>query len=603
MLRASLSAVWDHRAALGLGWVSLVVSVALVGCTVLLTETFRAGTHDAVRTAYAGSDLVVTPGAPAEPTGSVEDWTLDGDLVAAVGGLPGVAEAAGFTWVEAELLDRGSRPVADTRLLRRPVAGSWVDADGLNPFALAAGHAPRRDDEVVVDRADARRAGYEVGDTVVVQTPAGARDYRLAGVVTFAGADSVGGVGVVLFTPDEARELARSPGRVDQVHVTLDDGVDADRVAAAIASLGEEAQATLVVRPGEAFVAEAEATLTGSEPLVDAALRGRIASAVLAGGLVAAGSVTFTVVRRRREYALLRLLGASRARVGAAALVEAVVLGTTAALAGALLAVAVAHVVLDRLDAAGVVPGAGRVGPSATFVVLSLGLGLLLAGAGTVTAQAVVFRLSPREALLGSASAPAPAGPPRWRWRPVVAAACVVAGLVVVDRRPGIDRGAATALLVLALVATLALLPPLVRNVARGLRRVARGRGVGTAGAVGAVGVAGRVAVGNLVDHPRRAATAVGPVVVGVALVAFSVGQSASYQASRGRHVVDLFATVRADVLVEAGNALPDGVADRIDDLRTTAAAAGLRRGAVEVGGREWSLVGTGRRRPCGSST
>ena len=126
-----------------------------------------------------------------------------------------------------------------------------MTVDDLNPYELASGHAPTTDDEIVIDKASADKAGYVPGDVATVLTKSEPRQFTIAGIATFGTADSPAGATAVLFTDAAASELLASPGEVDAIAVTADDGVSQADVAAAVqAAVGSDVEvitgATLV---------------------------------------------------------------------------------------------------------------------------------------------------------------------------------------------------------------------------------------------------------------------------------------------------------------------------------------------------------------------
>ena len=131
-----------------------------------------------------------------------------------------------------------------------------MTVDDLNPYELASGHAPANDDEIVIDKASADKAGYVPGDVATVLTKSEPRQFTIAGIATFGTADSPAGATAVLFTDAAASELLASPGEADAIAVTADAGVSQADVAAAVqAAVGSDVEvitgATLVDRePG-----------------------------------------------------------------------------------------------------------------------------------------------------------------------------------------------------------------------------------------------------------------------------------------------------------------------------------------------------------------
>jgi putative ABC transport system permease protein len=71
--------------------------------------------------------------------------------------------------------------------------------------------------------------------------------------------------------------------------------------------------------------------------------------AVIAGAIVLSSSIAGTRLRRMREVAILKALGATRRRVAAILVIELVVLGTAAGLIGSLMASGFSALLLNRL--------------------------------------------------------------------------------------------------------------------------------------------------------------------------------------------------------------------------------------------------------------
>ena len=70
-----------------------------------------------------------------------------------------------------------------------------------------------RPTDVVIDRASQRKGHFVVGEKVHVVSQVGSREYTLAGVVTYGGADSAAGAQVVAFAPETAAQVLGTPGR------------------------------------------------------------------------------------------------------------------------------------------------------------------------------------------------------------------------------------------------------------------------------------------------------------------------------------------------------------------------------------------------------
>src|SRR5206468_4414773 len=98
--------------------------------------------------------------------------------------------------------------------------------------------------------------------------------------------------------------------------------------------------------------------------------------ALLVGGFLIFNTFTVTVAQRTKEFALLRVLGASRAQVMRSVLLETFAVGLVASILGVLAGIAVAPGLAALLKAGGVDLGVSGVviKPSALIIGLVVGL-------------------------------------------------------------------------------------------------------------------------------------------------------------------------------------------------------------------------------------
>ncbi|GID27056.1 FtsX-like permease family protein [Paractinoplanes brasiliensis] len=254
--------------------------------------------------------------------------------------------------------------------------------------------------------------------------------------------------------------------------------------------------------------------------------------AVFLACFIISSTFAFTVDQRRRDLALLRLVGGSRGQVRRLLLGEALLLGLAGAGLGIPAGLGVVTVqgwLLRRFE---FVPE-GFTGQWRTWILsVSLGTGLLLATAGVLVAARRASRVRPLEALreTGAAARVMTAG----RW---IAGLLFFGGalaLVIVAPHGGPAGGAAMAMNVAmpAAVAVVAFGPLLVPLLARlmPLR-----------------GVLGSLARANVGDARRRSASVAAPLIVLVALVVGNTAAGASFSASA---VIEQERTTHADFVV-----------------------------------------------------
>ncbi|WP_433686918.1 FtsX-like permease family protein [Micromonospora carbonacea] len=553
LLRAQLVEAARRPARTLLMGLAVIVAAFVVFGTVLAYQVTERTVLAGFSGTPAAADLVVTGG------DGVSLRTLDAARL-----LPGVAEAVGRTDAFHEFADdRG--------------AGLSVYADpGAGPLATARvvqGRYPATAGELAVTRRTVDRLGLAVGDTVRL---AGVAPDRPVGLTVVGVVDAPDDSGEAAYTTDAFAARLGGSDQLRQVEARLAPGADPDAVSAALtraasasgasapgASAGPSDRAGdgVVVRTGtEARRAEAD-EVSGRVQDLFALVTMFVAIAVVAAVLVATSTFRIVFAQRMRQLALLRAVGAPRAGLFGALVVEGAGTGIVAGLAGVLAAYGVGHGLPPVLRAFGLaVASPGH--PIAAAVAVALGAALVTALA--VLAPAVTAaRVAPLEALRTASTT---AGRRGIGWARagagvLLAAGAVLAALLVASRLPGPDTenydpvGPLLAIVAsgaLAYAALVALGPLLVRPVLAvvgwPLRRL---------------GPLGRLAVGGVGGAPRRASAVSVVVALGVTLVAGALVGSASLGALLKRELAGM---APADVAVTArgDGPLPAGLVQRV---------------------------------------
>ena len=86
----------------------------------------------------------------------------------------------------------------------------------------------------MIDVTSATEGRFAVGETVTVLDQAGAHQYPLAGIATYAGQDDAAGAQVVAFAAETAASVLGEPGRYDALLVVAAPGVSQSEVVGAI---------------------------------------------------------------------------------------------------------------------------------------------------------------------------------------------------------------------------------------------------------------------------------------------------------------------------------------------------------------------------------
>ncbi|GLY47257.1 FtsX-like permease family protein [Lentzea sp. NBRC 102530] len=491
-----LTLAWQTVKARTSGFIGAFVAVlcgtALVAaCGILLESGLRGGVPTQ---RYAAADVVVTGDRTVRPPGAdvlafehaAEQPSIAASLVAKVAAVPGAKAVAERTF-PAVVVGPSGRPAAS-----KPVFGHNWGSAVLAPFAVKEGNAPGRD-EVVLDTALAAEAGVRVGDEVRVMTRSQPVAYRVAGLAESAG---VARQASVFFSDEEAVELAGGPERVSAIGVL---GADAKRVEDALA--------------GEHVTVSAGADRSAAE--FDDVSRTKSILAILAGSFggyailvaifVVASTLALTVEQRRREFALLRAVGATPRQVRKLIGVETTVVSAVAGVLGSLLGIGVGHGLRDAFARIGVVPADFELSISPIPLVAALLIGVGAARLAAWSASRRPSSINPVEALGEAAVQRKDVGKVRLAIGWVLVALGL--GASVVPLFLGGQIGAAMSVMAaLVLIIGLTLTGPRVIGVA--VRWIVP--------VLARFGVSGFLASANVARNSRRLAAAVTPLMLAV---------------------------------------------------------------------------------------
>jgi len=492
-----------HKSRLITTFLAVALGVAFVSGVLVLTDTVNRTFDDLFSDVFRDTDAVVRSNQEIDQGfGGKVRGTIDEDVVDEVRDVDGVAAADVSVDGFARIIDKDGDPMGNPAMGAPTFGTNWGEVEALNPFTISDGGPPESDDEVVIDRRSAKNAGYEVGDTVPVQTQAGTVDYTLAGIARFGSADSPGGASFAMFTVEEAQRVLGEPGKVSSISAAADEGVSQRQLVSNIEdALGPDAGVEVIT--GAQITKENQDDIQQALSFLTYFLGAFGVIAVVVGIFVIYNAFSIIVAQRTREMALLRAVGARRRQVRRAVLVEAIVVGVVGSVAGFLLGILVAFALSGFL---GLPDSSLAILPSSVLTALAVGIGVTLLSALIPAWRA--SRVPPLAAMRDVAVDTSA----RSRVRLVVGVVILALALFVMvtaalDSRPlYVGVGA-----FFVLAGTLLISPVLARPVARVLGApVARFRGV-----------SGELARDNAVRNPRRSASTAFALMIGVGLVAF----------------------------------------------------------------------------------
>lgn len=564
-LRATLTAI------------AILLGVAMITGTYVLTDQIDAAFEDIFATANKGIDVIVSPREAFESR-VTEPTPLDESLVDRVRRVDGVAVAAGTIEALGSL-------VVDGKYVETTGAPTLVVSNVPNPLSpgrYEAGRAPARTGEVAVDAHLADRESLKVGQQVGLATRVGVRNVRITGIFSFGDAASLGGATVVVTTFRDAQRWFEREGKVSTIVAAAEEGVTPDELARRVAAV---LPPSARVQTGQQNAQEQADDLTEQiNSFLGPALLAFAGVAIFVGAFIIFNTFSITVAQRLREIGMLRTIGATRAQVMVSVIGEAVAIGAGASLVGLAAGIGFAKVLVAAFSALGFdLPTAGLPVALRTIVV-ALAVGILVSLIAAVIPAVRATRVPPVAAMREGAVLP----PSRLsRFTPYLGGLVGVVGMLLLVRSLFGEGSATSRLLGMALGAMLVFVSvavfaryavgPLARAVGWPLERVAGGTG--------------RLARENATRNPARTAVTSAALMIGVGLVVFVAvfadGLKASFFDALDR-------TIKGDLVVTGRNffPMPRATVDAVQGVEGVEIAAGVRFAEARVDGATGAVYG-----------
>ncbi len=380
----ALRRVRARRARALLTAAGIVLGVGMILGVLLLAATINRTFTDLFDSVYGETDLVVS--------GSGED-SLRASTFDRVARAPGVEDAAGNVLSVFTLIGENglASPDGDKQL---NVAGQDPRADDLTGSETVAGREPRRGLEIALQESWASAQDVQVGDRIRLATPDGEKRFDVVGLFAFSTGLDFGGQGFAAMPLREARDVMDKPGRLDEINVVVSGGES--RVDEVQRRLRNRLPGGVVVDTPQEKSDDVESQLQA----FNAILYFFAAMALFVGGFLIFNSFNMSVFQRTREIGMLRTLGASRGKIAASILTEAVVLGVIGAAVGLALGVGLALALIELMRSLDFPVGDLVLTPLAPVAAVVTGLVTAVGGAFYPARRA--GRTSPIRAVLGT---------------------------------------------------------------------------------------------------------------------------------------------------------------------------------------------------------
>ena len=328
----SRSGLATRRLRAALTAVAIVLGVALVAGTFVLTDSITGAFNSIFQTIYRNTDATVTGrnaidssangGAGGGSNGnSVPAFSQS--LLPRVLALPDVKDAVGDVSGSLQVVVNGkaitsggapnlgfsvnpSKPQFSSLKL---VSGSWPGPDG-----------------VVIDTNTASKKNLHTGETIGIQGVGPVVPLRISGLVKFGSASSLGGATLAGLQLATAQRLLGKVGKLDEIRAGAKSGISPQQLVNQIKPiLPPDAQ----VRTGAQQAQQDSSSITSFLSFLKTFLLVFAGVALFVGSFVIANSLSITIAQRTREFGTLRTLGASRRQIRRAILIESFVIGAS----------------------------------------------------------------------------------------------------------------------------------------------------------------------------------------------------------------------------------------------------------------------------------
>ena len=527
MTGLALKSLWARRIRALTTVLAVVIGVAFVAGTYILTDTTFAAFDEIFEDSLAKTDVVITAKEEVrQETGEVPSFSAA--VLPKVKRVEGVRVAAGAIGTPGAFFD------ADNESIGSKFAPKFITSTlpgALETLTYVEGRAPRNPREASLDQGAAEESGLGLGDTLKLASVERVAAYRIVGL-TRLGEASFGGASFAGLILSEAQRITGKRGEFDQISIAADKGVSEETLKRRVQRrLGD---------PGLLVETAKENAERNSDQIREDIGFLRIALLVFAfvalfvGAFLIFNTFSITVAQRIREFGMLRTLGAGRGQILGSVVVEALAIGVLGALLGLAGGYAIALGLNALFVAIGIdLPTTDLVTKTRTVVVsLLIGIGVTLVSSLVPALRAT--RVPPIAALLALEL------PQSRRRGAVVAGLAVLLGvaglaMVAVGLFGGTSGGSAAGLIGAGAVAVLLgvslfsprLVRPLASLAGKPLEVLRR--------------LTGRLARENTQRNPARTAVTAAALMIGLAVVAFVTVFAAGIKSSIATAVDESF--------------------------------------------------------------
>ena len=392
MTGLALKSLWARRIRALTTILAVVIGVAFVAGTYILTDTTFAAFDEIFEDSLAKTSVVITAKEEVRQE-SGETPSFSAAVLPKVKRVQGVRSASGQIFTPGAFFDAENEEIGSQFALKFITS---VLPEDLETQTYVDGRPPRDAKEVSLDQSAAEKAGLGIGDTLKLASVERVVAYRIVGL-TKLGEASWGGASVAGLTLPEAQRITDKRGEFDQILIAADAGASEIALQRRIQAV---TPASLLVETAKQNAERNSDQIREDIGFLRIALLVFAFVALFVGAFLIFNTFSITVAQRIREFGMLRTLGASRGQILSSVVVEALAIGVLGALLGLAGGYAIAVGLNGLFVALGIdLPTTSLVTKDRTIVVsLLIGIGVTLVSSFVPALRAT--RVPPIAALL-----------------------------------------------------------------------------------------------------------------------------------------------------------------------------------------------------------
>lgn len=330
MLKVTLRGLMAHKVRLIATAVAVLLGVAFMSGTQVLTSSVSASFDKVFSDVYASIDVVVRSSTKVDTPFGSQRTRIDAGVIDTVDGVAGVDAAEGQVVGQIRVLGADGKPLVSTQGPPN-FALNWLTSPSLNGWTITVGAPPAGADQIVLDAKTAADGHFAVGDTVDVAVTSGVKSFKLVGIAKFGKLGTWGGAQSALFDTVTAQTLVGEPGRFDWISISGDRGISQTELQARVERVLPPGTEAIT---GKAFTTESQDAFQKIIGIFNTFLLVFALIALFVGSFIIYNTFSIIVAQRTRELALLRAIGASRGQVLRSVILEAFAVGFIASVIG-----------------------------------------------------------------------------------------------------------------------------------------------------------------------------------------------------------------------------------------------------------------------------